>query len=155
MSLVNIYIDIPEAGEDYITLTSGNVLFTNYRAGQGLAGEINVCGLKSFELSDDEILSEIHYTHNHLPVTDRDRVTHHHTMQDITETLLAVLNTVGESRIQSAAVGQSPLRRTRSVTISETRDGEWRAEEDSSQEEGVIVYVVIKYHRENSEVGSV
>ena len=77
-------------------------------------------------------------------------------MQDITERLLAVLNsTVGESRIESAAVGQSPLRRTRSVTISETRDGEWRAEEDSSQEEGVIVYVVIKYHRENSEVGSV
>ena len=40
MSLVNIYIDIPEAGEDYVTLTSENVLFTNYRAGQGLAGKL-------------------------------------------------------------------------------------------------------------------
>ena len=55
-------------------------------------------------------------------------------MQDITDRLLAVLNTVGESRIESAAVGQSPLRRTRSVTISETMDGEWRAEEGRAGE---------------------
>ena len=66
-------------------------------------------------------------------------------MEDIIERVVQVLNGVGISRIRSAEVGQSPLRKTKSVTISETCEGVWKAEEDSC-EEGVIVYVAIKYH---------
>ena len=66
-------------------------------------------------------------------------------MEDIIERVVQVLKGVGISRIRSAEVGQSPLRRTKSVTISETCEGVWKAEE-ASCEEGVIVYVAIKYH---------
>ena len=42
-------------------------------------------------------------------------------------------------------MGETPLQSRRSVSISESREGEWRAEEHC-EEEGLLVYVALKYH---------
>ena len=72
-------------------------------------------------------------------------------VEDILERVAGALNAIGPSRIKSASVGQSPLRRTKSVVISHTADGQWEVEEDVG-EDGLIVYVAIKYHQLSSVV---
>ena len=46
---------------------------------------------------------------------------------------------------RSVGLGQTRLERCKSVVISERSDGSWRAEE-KGQEDGVIIYLAIKYH---------
>ena len=48
-------------------------------------------------------------------------------------------------QIRSVGLGQTRLERCKSVVISERSDGSWRAEEEG-QEDGVIIYLAIKYH---------
>ena len=63
---------------------------------------------------------------------------------DILTKLAAVLDDVGTERIRSVGLGQTRLQSCKSVRISETSDGNWRAEEEF-EEDGLIIYLTIKY----------
>ena len=65
---------------------------------------------------------------------------------DILTKLAAVLDEVGTERIRSVGLGQTRLQSCKSVRISETSDGNWRAEEEF-EEDGLIIYLTIKYHQ--------
>ena len=82
---------------------------------------------------------------------------------DILTRLATVLDEVGTTRIRhenkiltqkskdlirSVGLGQTSLQRCRSVRISETGDGRWKAEEDC-KEDGVIIYLAINFHQQD------
>lgn len=69
------------------------------------------------------------------------------TLLDIQRKIEETLTSIGLSRIGSVSIGKSPLRRSKSLVLCETEDGEWRSEE-RFHEEGVILYVAIKYNNE-------
>lgn len=69
------------------------------------------------------------------------------TLHDIQRKIEETLTSIGLSRIGSVSIGKSPLRRSKSLVLCETEDGEWRSEE-RFHEEGVILYVAIKYNNE-------
>ena len=69
------------------------------------------------------------------------------TLHDIQRKIEETLTSIGLSRIGSVSIGKSPLRRSKSLVLCETEDGEWRIEE-RFHEEGVILYVAIKYNNE-------
>ena len=48
-------------------------------------------------------------------------------------------------------MGKTRLQRCKSVRISETSDGSWRAEEEYD-DDGVIIYLTIKYHQDHDPV---
>ena len=66
---------------------------------------------------------------------------------DIQRQIEATVRSIGLSRIGTVSIGKSPLRRSKSLVLCETEDGEWRCEE-KFHEEGVILYVAIKYNNE-------
>ena len=75
-------------------------------------------------------------------------------VDDVQSKIAEVLNNVIKCSIGSVTVGHSPLRRSKSVTISETDDGQWKCQE-KFEEEGIIVYIAIKYktdEKQNEEV---
>ena len=63
---------------------------------------------------------------------------------DVQSKISEVLQNVVKCSIRSVTVGHSPLHRSRSVTIFETDEGQWKCQE-RFEEEGIIVYVAIKY----------
>ena len=69
------------------------------------------------------------------------------TLLDIQRKIEETLTSIGLSRIGSVSIGKSPLRRSKSLVLCEMEDGEWRSEE-RFHEEGVILYVAIKYNNE-------
>ena len=59
------------------------------------------------------------------------------------------LSSTNHRLIRSVGLGQTQLQRGRSVRISEREDGSWKAEEESD-EDGVIIYLAIKYHQHDN-----
>ena len=69
------------------------------------------------------------------------------TLLDIQRQIGEAISSIGPSRIGTVSIGKSPLRRSKSLVLCEMEDGEWRCEE-TFHEEGVILYVAIKYNNE-------
>ena len=86
-------------------------------------------------LSDhDEEVFEDHQA----KLDDREENCQHDQFLQIQDQITEILHNVGVDRIASINIGQSPLRRSKSVTIFETNDGDWKCEE-KYEDEGLIL----------------
>lgn len=73
-------------------------------------------------------------------------------LESIQEKIAEIIQSNGTARIGSVNIGKSTLvEPSKSVTIYETPDGDWKCKEDS-KETGMIIYIIMKFNEQDKSV---